>query len=117
MEKKNGQKIFNTIKRLYPINRSLTGEGNRLSLIILNQVCKNLKILEFKSGKKVYDWTIPPEWNVKNAYIKCENKTIVDFRKNNLHLVSYSTPQNRTVDFNELNENLYSLKKEPNATT
>ncbi len=115
MEKKIGQKIFNTIKRLYPINRSLTGEGNRLSLIILNQVCKNLKILEFKSGKKVYDWTIPPEWNVKNAYIKCENKTIVDFRKNNLHLVSYSTPQNRTVDFNELNENLYSLKKEPNA--
>jgi len=115
MEKKIGNKIFKTIKKLYPINRSLTGNGNRLSLKILNQICKNLKILEFKSGNKVYDWTIPPEWNVNSANIKCENKTIIDFKENNLHLVSYSTPQNRVVDFDELNENLYSIKKEPNA--
>ena len=60
--------------------------------------------------EKVYDWTIPPEWNVKNAYIKCENKTIVDFRKQSSFSI-VPTPQNRTVDFNELNENLYSLKK------
>ncbi len=110
-----GNKIFKKIKQLYPINRSLTGNGNRLSLKILNQVSKNLKILEFKSGKKVFDWTIPPEWNVKNAYVACDKKKIIDFRKNNLHLLSYSVPQNRLVDFKELNDNLYSIKKKPNA--
>lgn len=110
-----GRKIFNIIKKLFPINRSLTGKGNRMSLKILNSVCKNLNVLEFKSGTKVYDWTIPHEWNVKNAYIKCNNKKIVDFKKNNLHLVSYSMPINKIVTYEELNKNLHSIKEKPDV--
>lgn len=110
-----GKKIYNTIKKLFPINRSLTGIGNRVSLNILNSVCKNLDILEFKSGTKVYDWIIPDEWNVKNAYIKCDNKKILDFKKNNLHLVSYSMPINKLISYEELNKHLYSVNDKPNA--
>lgn len=115
MKTTHGEKIYNTIKKLFPINRSLTGMGNRISLNILNSVCKNLNILEFKSGTRVYDWVIPDEWNIKNAYIKCDNKKIVDFKRNNLHLVSYSLPINKLVSYEELNKHLYSIKDKPNA--
>ena len=109
-----GKKIYKTIKQLFPINRSLTGDGNRKSLRILRKICKKLNILEFKSGKKVYDWTIPPEWNVKEAFVECNGKKIIDFKKNNLHLVSYSEPINKEINFKELNEHLYSIKCKPN---
>ena len=112
---KIGENIYKTIKKLYPINRSLTGDGNRKSLGILRNIAKKLKILEFKSGKKVYDWTIPPEWNVNDAYVKCNDKKIIDFKKNNLHLVSYSEPINKEISFKELNEHLYSIKNKPNC--
>ena len=112
---KIGENIYKTIKKLYPINRSLTGDGNRKSLGILSNIAKKLKILEFKSGKKVYDWTIPPEWNVNDAYVKCNDKKIIDFKKNNLHLVSYSEPINKEISFKELNEHLYSIKNKPNC--
>ena len=110
-----GKEIFKTIKKLFPINRSLTGEGNRKTLRVLNSVCKNLKILEFKSGTKAYDWRVPEEWNAKNAYIKCDNKKIIDFKNNNLHLMSYSEPVNKILSFEDMNKHLYSLKKKPNV--
>ena len=110
-----GRQIYNLIEKLFPINRSLTGNGNRKSLKILNSVCKNLKILEFKSGSKVYDWNIPDEWNVKDAYIEYNKKKIIDFKKNNLHLVSYSAPINKTLSYKELDKNLYSIKEKPKA--
>tara|TARA_B100002019_G_C21274393_1_gene604398 strand:+ start:4238 stop:5602 length:1365 start_codon:yes stop_codon:yes gene_type:complete len=112
---KQGLKIYNVIKKLFSVNRSLTGDGNRKSLKILNSICNNLKILEFKSGTSVYDWKVPKEWNVKDAYVKCGNKKIIDFKKNNLHLVSYSEPIKKTISYYELNKNLYSIKKIPNA--
>lgn len=112
---KEGKKIYKTIKKLFPINRSLTGDGNRKTLQILGKISNKLKILEFKSGKKVFDWNVPDEWNVKNAFIKCDGKKIVDFKKNNLHLVSYSEPINKTIGFKELNKNLYSIKEKPNS--
>ena len=110
-----GKEIFKTIKKLFPINRSLTGEGNRKTLRVLNSVCKNLKILEFKSGTKAYDWRVPEEWNAKNAYIKCDNKKIIDFKNNNLHLMSYSEPVNKILSFEDMDKHLYSLKKKPNV--
>ena len=64
-----GDKILNLIKKLYPINRSLTGPGNLETLKMIKNIIPNLKIFKFKSGKKVFDWTIPPEWSVKSAYI------------------------------------------------
>ena len=115
MKKNTGHQIYEVIKNLFPINRSLTGNGNRKTLKILNSVCKNLKILEFESGKKVYDWKIPEEWNVEDAYIKYKNKKIIDFKKNNLHLVSYSEPIDEILSYKELNKNLYSIKEKPNA--
>ncbi len=110
-----GEKIYKTIKELYPINRSLTGDGNRKTLRIFQKISKKLKILEFNSGKKVFDWTIPPEWNVKSAYIESDGKKIINFKKNNLHLVSYSQPIDKIISYKELNKHLYSIKNKPNA--
>ena len=81
MKNQIGNNIYSLIKKLYPINRSITGDGNRLTLNIIKKIIPELKILEYKSGTKVFDWEIPPEWNVSDAYIEVENKRIVDFKK------------------------------------
>ena len=65
----SGKKIYNLAKSLWSINRSLTGNGNRKTLKIIKKILVNLKIKEVTSDKKVYDWKIPKEWNVKSAYI------------------------------------------------
>ena len=68
-----GNEIYSLCKKLFPLNRSLTGDGNRQTLNILKKYYKNLSIKEIKSGTKVYDWKIPLEWNVKEAWIKTPN--------------------------------------------
>ena len=69
-------------KKLFPLCRSLTGKGNQATLSIIKKVCRKLKILRFKSGSKVYDWKVPDEWNVKDAYVLDKfNKKIIDFKK------------------------------------
>ncbi len=113
---KTGEKIFNLIKKLYPINRSLTGIGNLETLKIIKNIIPKLKILKFKSGKKVFDWKIPDEWSVKSAYIADPNgKKIVDFRKNNLHLLGYSQSINLSLKLDDLKKNIFTLPKQPNA--
>ena len=72
--KKIGLLAFDLMKRLFNINRSLTGEGNRKTLKIIKKKIRALRILEFKSGQKVFDWIVPPEWNVKDAYVLDQNK-------------------------------------------
>ena len=74
MMKAEGKNIYKLIKKLFPLNRSLTGDGNRKTLKIIKKDLKKLKILEFKSGKKVFDWVVPPEWNVKEAYVEDSSK-------------------------------------------
>lgn len=69
-----GEKIYHLIKTLWPINRSISGNGNRETLKILNLINPLLKIKKTKSNQKVFDWKIPLEWNVKNAYIENEKK-------------------------------------------
>ena len=111
-----GKKMHNLAKKLWPINRSLTGDGVRQTLLNLKKICPNLKILEIPSGKKVFDWTIPKEWNVKEAWIKNQDgKKIVDFSKNNLHLMGYSVPIYIKLSLKKLKKNLYTLKKQPSA--
>ena len=102
--------------KLYFINRSLTGKGVRDTLKIIKKEFSLLKIKKLKSGTKVFDWKIPPEWNVSDAYVldKYNNK-IINFKKNNLHLVGYSIPVNKHVYKKELLQNLYFLEKQPNA--
>ena len=76
------QKIYSLAQKLFPICRSLTGNGNRLTLKEIKKVVPELKIYEKKSGSKVFDWVIPKEWNIKDAYILNEkNKKVIDFKK------------------------------------
>ena len=102
--------------KLFNINRSLTGDGVRKTLNIIKTEFSKLKIKKIKSGTKVFDWNIPEEWNVTDAYVidKYNNK-IIDFKKNNLHLVGYSIPIKKNITKKELLQNLYFLKKQPKA--
>ncbi len=111
------KKFYNIAqKKLYPLNRSLTGLGVKKSLNIIKKEFPKLKIIKLKSGKKVFDWKIPPEWNVSDAHIiDKHNNKIVDFKKNNLHLIGYSMPVNQLISKKELFKNLHFLKKQPNA--
>jgi len=101
---------------LFPICRSLTGNGNRKTLRIIKKKIKNLNIVEVPSGTKVFDWKIPPEWNVTDAYIlNSYGKKIVDFKNNNLHLVGYSQSINKTISKKELISHLHTLPKQPHS--
>ena len=80
-------------KELFSLNRSITGKGTKQTLLIIKKYLPNLKIKFFDSGQKVFDWRIPYEWNIKDAYVKdCYGNKIIDYKKNNLHVISYSTP-------------------------
>tara|TARA_S200000501_G_C20833210_1_gene748205 strand:- start:669 stop:1997 length:1329 start_codon:yes stop_codon:yes gene_type:complete len=112
----NAKKYINLGKKLFPINRSLSGDGNLKTLKIIKSQIPYIKIKSFPSRKKVFDWIIPDEWNVKNAFVKDKyGKKIIDFKKNNLHLIGYSSPIKKRIDKNDLMKKIYSLKKLPNA--
>lgn len=103
------------LKRLFPITRSITGNGNRETLRILQEIIP-LTIKEYPTGEDVYDWEIPKEWNIKDAWIKNQNgDKVVDFKKNNLHIVSYSIPIHKKLKFNELKDHLHYIKELPDA--
>ena len=106
--------INNLFDELFPILRSITGAGYIKSLNILSKYVR-FKKLKYPSGKKVFDWVVPQEWVINDAYIKTKGKKIVDFKKNNLHVVNYSAPVNRTMSSNELDKYLYSIKEKPNT--
>ena len=111
-----GKKIFHLIKKLFPINRSLTGKGVRKTLKILKRVNSKLKIKQINSGAKVFDWIVPKEWNVKEAFIlNPKGKKICEFKKNNLHLIQYSYPLRKKINFDNLNKFLFSLPGNPKA--
>ena len=104
------------LKELFPICRSITGKGVFDSLKILRKHNKKIKIKYFKTGKKVFDWKIPSEWNIKKAYVKdSKGVKLIDFKKNNLHVVSYSKYVNKKIKKSELLEKLHFLKNQPNA--
>ena len=112
----NGETLFGWMEYLFPINRSLTGNGNRETLKFLQTLLPKLEIHEVKSGTKVGDWVVPDEWNPKQAYIKdSDGNIIVDFASLNLHLMGYSTPVDRWVSKSELEEHIYSIPHEPTA--
>ena len=101
---------------LFPICRSITGKGVIKTLNIIKKEFLGLKIKKIKSGTKVFDWTVPAEWNVSDAYVMDKHGLkIVDFKKNNLHLISYSEPTNKIITKKELFKNLHHIKKQPEA--
>lgn len=108
-----GQSMYQLITKLYPICRSITGDGFRETLNIIQSYIP-LEIHEVPTGTEVYDWTVPKEWNIKDAYIKNDRgEKIIDFKSSNLHVVNYSVPVNRKMSLEELKEHLYSLPDYP----
>ena len=100
-------------RRLFPICRSLTGPGNRETLAALRETLP-LDVTEIPSGTAVLDWTVPPEWTVREAWIRDPaGRIVVDFRNHNLHLVGYSAPVRRKLPLAELQQHLHSLPAQP----
>ncbi len=111
-----GEEIYNFANELWPINRSITGEGVRITLLKIKEHLPNLKIFSVPSGSKAFNWTVPKEWNVKEAYIVTPSgKKICDFKENNLHLFGYSIPFRGELSLEKLKSHLYTLPEQRNA--
>ena len=109
------EEIDKYLKKLFPLNRSITGKENEKSLGILQELTP-LKIQNIPSNTPVFDWVVPPEWNVKEAWIKdSKGNVIVDFKNLNLHLLSYSVPINKKINFQDLSDHLFYLKEKPDV--
>jgi aminopeptidase-like protein len=108
-----GDEIFALAAKIYPICRSITGNGVRDTLRELNRHIA-LEIHEVPTGTAVFDWTIPCEWNIRDAYIKTEQgEKIVDFAQSNLHVMSYSIPVRQRISLSVLKEHLHTLPGQP----
>ncbi|MEU9690861.1 DUF4910 domain-containing protein [Amycolatopsis japonica] len=101
------------VERLYPLCRSITGDGVRRTLEIVGEHVP-LEIHEVPTGTQVLDWTVPQEWNIRDAYIKdASGRRVVDFQESNLHVVGYSVPVSRKMPLSELREHLHTLPDQP----
>ncbi|SHE33638.1 aminopeptidase-like domain-containing protein [Fodinibius roseus] len=110
---KQEESLLGLIKELYPICRSITGNGVRKSLQIVQNYIP-VQIQELPTGTQVFDWTIPKEWNIKDAWIKNSNgEKVVDFDDSNLHVLNYSIPVDQVVSLDELKNHLYTLPDQP----
>jgi aminopeptidase-like protein len=108
-----GSKLYNLVSDLYPLCRSITGDGLRQSLGLLQKHVP-ISLSEVPSGTQVYDWTVPKEWNIRDAWIKnSKGKRIVDFQKSNLHVVNYSVPVRQKMSLEELRKHLFTLPETP----
>jgi len=108
-----GEEMYRLISRLYPICRSITGNGVRQSLAIMQEYLP-LKVHEVPTGTAVFDWTIPNEWNINDAYIKNgRGEKIVDIKNSNLHVLNYSIPVKGNFSLAELKSHLFSLPDRP----
>lgn len=106
--------MYELAQKLFKIPRSITGNGVRETLKILKDICPLMKIVEVPTGTKAFDWQVPKEWNIKDGWIKnSKGEKIIDFKENNLHVMSYSTPVHKKVNLNELLENIYTLPEQP----
>tara|TARA_B100000242_G_scaffold188731_1_gene135822 strand:- start:475 stop:1755 length:1281 start_codon:yes stop_codon:yes gene_type:complete len=111
-----GKSIHEFAKDLWPLNRSISGEGVRQTLKLISSHIPNLQIKSVSTGTKVFDWEVPQEWHVNEAYIITPNgEKICDFKENNLHLVGYSVAFKGTLTFDQLKKHLYTLPDQPTA--
>ncbi|WP_295165293.1 DUF4910 domain-containing protein [Selenomonas sp. F0473] len=111
-----GQEIYTLCDKLFPICRSITGNGVRETLILLQGVCSEMTIHEVPSGTSVFDWTVPKEWNIHDAWIKnSKGEKILDFQENNLHVVGYSLPIDANVTLKDLLPLIYTQPDQPDA--
>lgn len=115
-----GRRMYNFAAKIFPYTRSITGEGVRQTLSDLAEYIRpsgvELKISEVPSGTQVFDWTVPKEWRIKEAYIEDEDgDRIIDMKENNLHVLGYSIPVDEWVDLEELKQHIYVEDGQPDV--
>ena len=110
-----GRDAYELMERLFPLCRSLTGDGVRATFDVLEEQIPITRI-EIPSGTQVFDWVVPDEWNIRDAYIVGPDGTrVVDYQQSNLHVVSYSEPVRTTLPLDELRERLHTLPDQPDV--
>lgn len=111
-----GERMFSLMQRLWPICRSITGPGVRETLEIIKGLVPELVVHEVPTGTRCFDWTIPREWSIRDAYVRGPNgDRVIDFGQSNLHVVNYSCPVDREMELDELQTHLHSLPDQPQA--
>ena len=114
----NGEKMYELCRRIFPLNRSITGDGVRQTFKLIQEEIPDIPfdMHEVPSGTQVLDWTIPDEWNCSEAYLTGpDGEKIVDMKDRNLHVLGYSVPVDKEIDLEELREHLYYLKDQPDV--
>jgi len=107
------QEMYQFIAELYPICRSITGNGFRETMHLIEKHIP-LTLNEVPTGTEVFDWRVPKEWNIKDAYVKnSQGERVIDFNKSNLHVVNYSVPVNQKLYLKDLKEHLFTLPDYP----
>ena len=116
ISQEEGNKMLLLAKKLFPMNRSILGPGIRESLEVFKNLNPEFKTIIFKTGEQVFDWEIPYEWNINDAYLEHESGLkFAEFKKNNLHVVSYSAAVKETINKEKLLKKIYTLPKQRNA--
>lgn len=111
-----GKEMYALCDRLFPICRSITGNGVRETLRVLQNICPVMTLHEVPTGIQVFDWTVPKEWNIRDAWIKnSKGEKILDFAKSNLHVMGYSIPVNQKVTLEELLPLIHTQPDQPDA--
>ena len=111
-----GNEMYTLCNKLFPICRSITGNGVRETLRVLQSICPAMTLHEVQTGTQVFDWTVPKEWNIRDAWIKnSKGEKILDFAKSNLHVMGYSIPVNQKVTLEELLPLIHTQPDQPDA--
>ena len=112
----DGEGMHALARRLWPLHRSITGDGTRKTLRIIQEILPDLVIHEVPSGTQVFDWTVPDEWSIRNGTLTdAGGEVVVNYADSNLHVVGYSVPVDVTVDLEELQAHLHSIPEQPDA--
>ena len=116
VQEDTGAKMYGWAQDLFPIHRSITGAGVRETLAYLGNLLPGLVVHAVPSGTQAFDWTVPDEWTIRDAFIADEaGNKVVDYSNHNLHVVAYSEPVDTWLSLTELDEHLYSLPEQPDA--